>query len=72
MTITKCPQCQRPCFTDATECQQCATLFERGLLNRQANDKERRFVTKSYALFAGLFLIPVVALVVNFSGLFGS
>jgi uncharacterized membrane protein YvbJ len=78
MTITRCPRCQRHCFTDAQECQQCALPFEPGLLNRQANAKESRFVTKSYMLFASLLLIPIVTLLVvqiydyrNGTGLFG-
>ena len=78
MTITRCPHCQRHCFTDATECQECGLVFEPGLLNRQSDAKERRFVTKSYVLFAGLLLIPVVTLLVvqiydyrNGTGLFG-
>ncbi len=78
MTITRCPRCQRHCFTDAAECQQCAMVFEPGLLNRQANTKERRFVIKSYVLFATLLLIPVIILLVfqisdyrNGTGLFG-
>ena len=69
MTITRCPHCQRHCFTDARECQECALVFEPGLLNSQSNAKERRFVTKSYVLFAGLIVIPVVLAVVQFSGL---
>ena len=71
MTITRCPRCQRHCFTDAEECQECALVFEPGLLNSRSDAKERRFVTKSYVLFAGLFLIPVILVVVQFSGLLG-
>ena len=44
-------------------------VFEPGLLNSQSDAKERRFITKSYVLFAGLFVIPVVLAVVQFSGL---
>jgi hypothetical protein len=62
MTITKCPRCQRHCFTDAGECLECALVFEPGALNRQADAKERRFVSKSYVLFACLLLIPVLIL----------
>jgi uncharacterized membrane protein len=78
MTITRCPRCQRHCFTDAGKCQQCALVFEPGVLNRQANTKERKFVIRSYVLFAILLLIPVVILLVvqiyayrNSTGLFG-
>jgi hypothetical protein len=78
MTITRCPRCQRHCFTDAIECQECALVFESGSLNRQANAKERRFLTRSYVLFASLLLIPVVTLFVvqindyrSSTGLFG-
>ena len=71
MTITRCPRCQRHCFTDARICQECALVFEPGSLNRQSDAKERRFVTKSYLLFAGLFLIPVSLVFFQISGLFG-
>jgi hypothetical protein len=71
MTITRCPRCQRHCFTDARECQECALVFELGLLNRQSDAKEGRFLTKSYVLFAGLFVIPVILAVVQLSGLLG-
>ena len=43
-------------------------VFEPGLLNSQSNAKERRFITKSYVLFAGLFEIPIILAVVQFSG----
>ena len=46
-------------------------VFEPGLLNSQSDAKERRFVTKSHVLFAGLFVIPVILAVVQFSGLLG-
>lgn len=71
MTITRCPRCQRHCFTDARECQECVLVFELGLLNRQSDAKERRFLTRSYVLFAGLFVIPVILAVVQLSGLLG-
>lgn len=71
MTITRCPNCQRHCFTDASECQKCALVFEPGLLNRQSDAKEKKFLTKSYALFAGLLAIPVILVVVQVSGLWG-
>ena len=45
-------------------------VFERGLLIRQSNAKERKFLTRSYLLFASLFLIPVILAVAQFSGLF--
>ena len=64
MTITRCPRCQRHCFSDAIECQECALVFELGSLNSQAIAKERKFVARSYVLFGGLFLIPVIAFVV--------
>ena len=44
-------------------------VFDRGLLDRQSDAKERRFLTRSYVLFAGLFVIPVILGVVQFSGL---
>ena len=72
MTITRCPRCQRHCFTDARECQQCGVIFEPGLLNKQSVAKEKKFVIKSYVLFAGLMLIPVTSLVViQIARLFG-
>ena len=71
MTITRCPRCQRHCFTDAEECQDCALVFEPGLLNSRSDAKEQRFVTKSYALFAGLFVIPIILAVVQLFGLLG-
>jgi hypothetical protein len=37
-------------------------VFETGLLDGQANAKEKRFVTRSYVFFAGLFLIPILIL----------
>ena len=46
-------------------------VFEPGLLNRQSDAKEKRFVTRSHVLFAGLFLIPVTLAVLQISGLFG-
>ena len=71
MTITRCPRCQRHCFTDAIECKECGLVFEQGLLIRQSNAKERRFLSNSYVLIAGLLLIPVVLAVFQVSGLFG-
>ena len=79
MTITRCPRCQRHCFTDAVECPECALVFESGVLIRQANAKEKSFITKSYALFASLLVIVVVILMLvqiyeyrNGTGLFSS
>ena len=53
-------------------------VFEAGLLDGQADAKEKTFVTRSYVLFAGLLLIPVIALLAvqiydyrNGTGLFG-
>jgi hypothetical protein len=44
-------------------------VFDPGQLNSQSDAKERRFVTKSRWLFAGLFVIPVILAIVQFSGL---
>ena len=46
-------------------------VFEPGLLNSQSDAKERRFVNKSNVLFAGLFVVPIILAIVQFSGLWG-
>ena len=79
MTITRCPRCQRHCFTDAIECQECALVFESGVLIRQSNAKEKSFITRSYVLFGTLLLIVIAVLMLvqiyeyrNGTGLFSS
>jgi hypothetical protein len=79
MTLTNCPRCQRRCFTDAIECEQCGLVFPPGILNKKAQAKEKDFLVNSYLLFASLLTIVAGALLLlqiydyrNGVGLFGS
>ncbi len=63
MTLTNCPRCQRRCFTDAIECEQCGLVFPPGILNKQVEASEKQFLNKSHLLFASLLTIVAAAFV---------
>jgi hypothetical protein len=63
MTLTHCPRCQRRCFTDAIECEQCGLVFPPGILNKQVEASEKQFLTKVHLFFASLLTIVAAAFV---------
>ena len=63
MSLTKCPNCHRHCFTDAASCPSCGKTFQPGLLQAQVIVKEKVFSTKANTLFLSLFLTVLAVLV---------
>ena len=57
MSLTKCPNCSRPCFTDAAFCRNCFQTFGPGLLQAHAVAQEKAFSEKANTLFLSLFVI---------------
>jgi len=62
MSLTHCPNCSRPCFTDAASCPNCLQTFQPGLLEAAAVAEEKVFSAKTNALFFSLFVIWVAVL----------
>ena len=57
MSLTQCPNCSRPCFTDAASCRNCFQTFRPGVLQAYAVAAEKSFSEKANTLFLGLFVI---------------
>ena len=62
MSLTKCPDCRKLCFTDAASCPSCARMFQPTALRTQAEAEERAFQRNGHVLFLVLLLAPLMVL----------
>ena len=63
MGLTKCPDCRRLSFVEATSCPSCERAFRPGEMRAQANAEERAFGRRNNSLFAAVFLMALAVLV---------
>jgi len=68
MSLTRCPNCHRLCFTDAASCQNCLQVFKPGALQASAIAAEKSFSAKTNILFLSLLLIWFVVLLLSYLG----
>lgn len=62
MSLTKCPDCRKLCFTGDATCASCGQAFLPGALGAQASAEERAFRRKFGALFLAAFLAALAVL----------
>jgi len=68
MSLTRCPNCHRLCFTDAASCQNCLQVFKPGALQASAIAAEKSFSAKANMIFLGLLLLWVAVLLLSYLG----
>jgi hypothetical protein len=61
MSLVKCPECLRLCFSDSQACQSCSREFNGGELNAKLAAENRAFDRKCYAIFLILILAALIA-----------
>ena len=61
MSLVKCPDCQRLCFSDSQACESCLREFNRGELSAKLAAENKAFDRKCYGVFLILFLLAVLA-----------
>ena len=62
MSLVKCPECLRLCFSDSEACQSCAREFKPGELGAKLAAENKAFDRKCYGVFLVLFLLVLIAL----------
>jgi len=62
MSLVKCPECLRLCFSDSQACQSCAREFNRGELGAKLAAENKAFDRKCYGVFLILLLLVLIAL----------
>ncbi len=61
MSLVKCPECLRLCFSDSQECLSCSCEFNRGELRTKLATENKAFDRKCYGVFLILFLLALLA-----------
>ena len=61
MSLVKCPECLRLCFSDSDACQSCSREFNRGELRGKLTAENKAFDRKCYAIFLILMLAALIA-----------
>jgi len=61
MSLVKCPECLRLCFSDSHACESCSREFNRGELNAKLAAENKAFDRKCYAIFLILMLAALIA-----------
>ena len=61
MSLVKCPECLRLCFSDSHACQSCSREFNRGELSAKLAAETKAFDRKCYGVFLILFLLALLA-----------
>jgi hypothetical protein len=62
MSLSKCPDCRKLCFTESASCPSCARAFQPAELRTQAEAEERAFQRKGHVLFLVLLLAQLMVL----------
>lgn len=61
MSLVKCPECLRLCFSDAQACHSCSREFNRGQLRAKLAVENKAFDRKCYGVFLILLLLVLIA-----------
>ena len=61
MSLVRCPECLRLCFSDSHACQSCSHEFNRGELSAKLAAENKAFERKCYGVFLVLFLLVLIA-----------
>jgi hypothetical protein len=61
MSLVKCPECLRLCFSDAQACHSCSREFNRGELITKLAAENKAFDRKCYGVFLILLLLVLIA-----------
>ena len=61
MSLVKCPECLRLCFSDSQACQSCSHEFNRGELGAKLVAENKAFDRKCYGVFLILLLVALIA-----------
>ena len=61
MSLVKCPECFRLCFSESHACQSCLRDFDRGELRAKLVAENKGFDRKCYGVFLILFLLALLA-----------
>ena len=61
MSLVKCPECLRLCFSDSHACQSCSREFNRGELSAKLAAENKAFDRKCYGVFLVLILLALIA-----------
>ena len=68
MSLTRCLNCHRICFSDAASCPNCFQVFKPGALQASAIAAEKSFSAKANMIFLGLLLIWLAVLLLSYLG----
>ena len=60
MSLTRCPDCRKRCFTDAASCPSCRQAFQPNALRAKAGAEERAFKRK-YSVLVLTALLAILA-----------
>ena len=60
MSLVKCPECLRLCFSDSHACQSCSREFNRGELREKLAAENKAFDRKCYGVFLVLLLLVLI------------
>jgi len=61
MSLVRCPECLRLCFSDSRVCQSCSREFSRGELRAKLAAENKAFDRKCYGVFVILLLLVLIA-----------
>jgi hypothetical protein len=61
MSLVKCPECRRLCFSDCQQCVNCSREFNRGELSLKLASENKTFERRCYGIFFVLFLLTLIA-----------
>jgi hypothetical protein len=61
MSLVKCPECQRLCFSDSQACHSCSREFNPGELRAKLAAENKAFDRKCYGVFLILLLLVLIA-----------
>jgi hypothetical protein len=61
MSLVKCPECLRLCFSDSQVCHSCSREFNRGQLRAKLAAENKAFDRKCYVVFLVLLLLVLIA-----------
>jgi hypothetical protein len=61
MSLVKCPECLRLCFSDSQACQSCSREFNPGQLRAKLAAENKAFDRKCYGVFLILLVLALLA-----------
>jgi len=61
MSLVKCPECRRLCFSDSQACHSCSREFNQGELRAKLAAENKAFDRKCYGVFLILLLLVLIA-----------